>query len=263
MLALLGSIGFLYLGLYNVAATDHHWGVTHQLLEFARMRSIKTHAAGIQVPPDLDKPEKLVLGVDHFAAHCAVCHGGPGVPKGDIGKGLYPPAPDLAHTATHLSDAEMFWVIKNGIKMTGMPAWEFRLADGDMWAVVAFLRELPLLSPEQYAMRTRGGTRAPFPTADEPHAQGDPKRGKVALEQYACPTCHRIPGVVGEHAPVGPPLDRIALRQYLAGVIQNTPDNLVQWLRRPQELHPRTAMPNLGVSERDARDMAAYLYTLR
>src|SRR6188768_2400087 len=114
LLALLGSIGFLYLGLYNVAATDPHWGVTHQLLEFARSRSIKAQARGIQVPPDLDKPETLALGVDHFATHCAVCHGGPGVPKGDISKGLYPPAPNLAHTSQHLSDAEIFWVIKNG-----------------------------------------------------------------------------------------------------------------------------------------------------
>jgi mono/diheme cytochrome c family protein len=150
LLALLGSIGFLYLGLYNVAATDQHWGVTHQLLEFARTRSIKTHAAGIQVPPDLDKPEKLVLGVDHFAAHCAVCHGGPGVPKGDIGKGLYPPAPNLAHTSTHLSEAEMFWVIKNGIKMTGMPAWADH-SDEEIWATVAFLKKLPGMTPEEYA----------------------------------------------------------------------------------------------------------------
>ncbi len=172
VLALLGSIGFLYLGLYNVAATDHHWGVTHQLLEFARTRSIKTHAAGIQVPPDLDKPEKLVLGVDHFAAHCAVCHGGPGVPKGDIGKGLYPPAPDLAHTATHLSDAEMFWVIKNGIKMTGMPAWADH-SDEEIWATVAFLKKLPGMTPGEYGkliMATMGQGGHQHPGSGDPAA---------------------------------------------------------------------------------------------
>src|SRR5689334_6829656 len=90
LLALLGSAGLVYSGIYNVAANDPHGGLTAQILETVRTRSIKAHAAGIQVPPDLDKPEKLVMGVEHFAAHCALCHGGPGVPKGDIGKGLYP-----------------------------------------------------------------------------------------------------------------------------------------------------------------------------
>jgi mono/diheme cytochrome c family protein len=252
----------LYAGFYDVAATHQHFRPTFWLLKTGLRESVERRARRIETPP-LDDPTLVSRGLGLFDAQCRQCHGAPGASPELFALGMTPVPTNLAYSTRERTPAELYWVIKNGIKMTGMPAWEFRLADGDMWAVVAFLRELPLLSPEQYAMRTRGGTRAPFPTADEPHAQGDPKRGKVALEQYACPTCHRIPGVVGEHAPVGPPLDRIALRQYLAGVIQNTPDNLVQWLRRPQELHPRTAMPNLGVSERDARDMAAYLYTLR
>ncbi|MGE0279058.1 MAG: cytochrome c [Rhizobiaceae bacterium] len=150
LLALLGSAVFVYSGIYSVAATDRHWGLTAQIFEAVRIRSIRTHAAGIQVPPNLDKTEKLVMGVDHFAAHCAVCHGGPGVPKGDIGKGLYPSPPDLAHTSQHLSDAEMFWVIKNGLKMTGMPAWSDH-SDDEIWATVAFLKKLPGMTPEDYA----------------------------------------------------------------------------------------------------------------
>ena len=150
LLALLGSIGFVYSGIYSVAATDPHWGITYQILETVRTRSIKAQARGITVPPGLDNPDKLALGVEHFAAHCAVCHGGPGVPKGDIGKGLYPAPPDLAHTSTHLSDAEMFWVIKNGIKMTGMPAWADH-SDEEIWATVAFLKKLPGMTPEEYA----------------------------------------------------------------------------------------------------------------
>src|SRR4051794_16823255 len=150
LLALLGSIGFVYSGMYNVAATDPHWGLTHQILETIRIRSIRVRAAGITAPPELDSPDKLALGVDHFAAHCAVCHGGPGVPKGDIGKGLYPPAPDLAHTATYLSEAEMFWVVKNGLKMTGMPSWADH-SDEEIWATVAFLKKLPGMTPEEYA----------------------------------------------------------------------------------------------------------------
>jgi cytochrome c1 len=99
--------------------------------------------------------------------------------------------------------------------------------------------------------------------AEEADGPGDAKRGKLAIEQYACVTCHRIPGIVGEHAPVGPPLARMATRELIAGVIANNPQNMVKWLREPQKLHPRTTMPDLGVTERDARDIAAYLATLK
>lgn len=89
LIALIGSFGLAYSGIYNVAATDRHWSLTQQMLETVRIRSIKAHTAGIRAPADLADPDKLIVGVEHFAAHCAVCHGGPGVPKGDIGKGLY------------------------------------------------------------------------------------------------------------------------------------------------------------------------------
>ena len=252
----------LYAGFYNIAATHQHFRPTFWLLKTGLRESVERRARRIEVPP-LDDPGLASRGLALYHAQCRQCHGAPGFSPELFALGMTPVPTNLAYSTRERTPAELYWVVKNGIKMTGMPAWEFRLADNDIWAVVAFLRELALLSPEQYAGRVRGGTSAPFPTADEPQTPGDAKRGKVALEQYACPTCHRIPGVVGEQAPVGPPLDRLALRQYLAGVLQNTPDNLVQWLRTPQELHPRTAMPNLGVSERDARDMAAYLYTLR
>lgn len=149
-LALLGGAGFIYSGFYNVAATDPHWDLTEQILETMRTRSIKAHAAGITVPANLNSPDKFVTGVEHFAAHCAVCHGAPDVPKGDIGKGLYPSPPDLAQTSKRLSDTEMFWVIKNGIKATGMPAWADH-SDEEIWATVAFLKKLPGMTSEEYA----------------------------------------------------------------------------------------------------------------
>lgn len=89
---------------------------------------------------------------------------------------------------------------------------------------------------------------------------GQPERGRVAIERYGCVSCHAIPGVLGYGANVGPPLHGMADQAYVAGVIANTPENLVRWLRNPPAVDPRTAMPNLGVSEREARDMAAYLY---
>lgn len=90
---------------------------------------------------------------------------------------------------------------------------------------------------------------------------GDPARGRIALRQHACPTCHVIPGMVEARGRVGPPLDRWASRGYIAGRLANTPDNLVDWLRRTQHIAPGSAMPGLDVTKRDAWDMAAYLYS--
>ena len=92
---------------------------------------------------------------------------------------------------------------------------------------------------------------------------GDPGRGKVAIRQYGCEACHTIPGVAGATGIVGPPLDRIGSRVYLAGRLENTPENLMRWIRDPQGIAPGTAMPDLRVTEEDGRDIAAYLYTLQ
>lgn len=94
-------------------------------------------------------------------------------------------------------------------------------------------------------------------------AGGDAEAGKLLLRQYGCGTCHHIPGVAAARGNVGPPLDRIASRVYLAGSLPNTPANLAYWIRHPQKVDPRTAMPDMQVSEAQARDMVAYLRTLR
>jgi cytochrome c len=92
---------------------------------------------------------------------------------------------------------------------------------------------------------------------------GDPARGRVAISRYGCSTCHTVPGVSGANGLVGPPLGQVASRVYLAGRLQNTPDNMIQWIQNPQGVDEKTAMPNLGVSDTDARDIASYLYTLK
>jgi cytochrome c1 len=89
--------------------------------------------------------------------------------------------------------------------------------------------------------------------------QGDPARGRIALAQYGCRACHMIPGVTGSKVYVGRPLDNMARRRIIAGTLPNDQANLVRWIRNPQAVDPRTAMPVLGVSERDALDMSAYL----
>jgi cytochrome c1 len=92
---------------------------------------------------------------------------------------------------------------------------------------------------------------------------GDPARGKSQIAAYGCGSCHVIPGVGGANGLVGPPLSKFAHRAFIAGEVPNTSDFLVRWISVPQAIEPGTAMPNLGVSEAQARDIAAYLYTLR
>ncbi|CAN5360558.1 c-type cytochrome [soil metagenome] len=92
---------------------------------------------------------------------------------------------------------------------------------------------------------------------------GDIDRGRDAIHAYGCATCHTIPGIRGADGLVGPPLEKIAIRVYLAGRITNTPDNMQRWIRFPREVDPETAMPQLEMSEQDGRDITAYLYTLR
>ena len=92
---------------------------------------------------------------------------------------------------------------------------------------------------------------------------GDPVRGKLLLRQYGCGSCHSIPGVAVATGNVGPPLDGIARRVYLAGVLPNTPENMTRWIRAPREIDPRTAMPDMQVPAPHAQDMVAYLYRLR
>ena len=95
------------------------------------------------------------------------------------------------------------------------------------------------------------------------HGGGDAARGKVAIETYGCGACHSIPGIAGAHGQVGPPLDHWSRRVYIAGEVPNTEDFLIRWIEVPEAIEPKTAMPMLGVTEGSARDIAAYLYSIR
>jgi cytochrome c len=92
---------------------------------------------------------------------------------------------------------------------------------------------------------------------------GDPDKGIAAIGRYGCGSCHDIPGIRSARGTVGPPLGRIAVRTYLAGRLSNTPANMMQWIQHPQHIERGTAMPEMGVTAEDARDIAAFLYMLR
>ncbi len=93
-------------------------------------------------------------------------------------------------------------------------------------------------------------------------AGGNAERGRAAIQGHGCLACHTIPGIPGPDSNVGPPLNGIAKRAYIAGVLANIPESMVRWLRDPLEVDPRTAMPGTGLTEAEAKDIAAYLYTL-
>jgi len=269
-LAALGALAagvLVYSGWYDVSATNQHLATTYRLLDVAMRRSIALRAADTVVPP-LDDPARAVNGFRHFRAHCVQCHGAPGIAPQPFALGMTPAPAALVATAREWPAADVYWAIRHGIKMTGMPAWQYRMSDNEIWDVVAFLKVLPTLSPAAY--RAWDVRYPPMPAAMPPSAPGqienarlgDARAGRRALQQYLCATCHTIPGIAGADRRVGPPLGGFADRQYIAGVLPNTPANLMHWLRHPTQVDPLSAMPDLGVTELDARDMAAFLYTL-
>jgi len=268
----LGAVAMVYGGLYDVASTGQHLQPTYSVLETAMRQSVRLRARDIDAPPLAD--ERMVLrGAACFRDKCVQCHGAPGVSQGDIGKSMQPLPGPLVDARKRWQPRELYWVTRHGIKMSGMPAWEFRLTDDELWAVVAFMQRLPDLNAPQYAATMAAAAPAPAcgrelqsasPSASLPASPAaSVERGKRALYQYACNACHTIPGVTGSNPHVGPPLAGLAGRTLIAGMLPNTPDNMVRWLRETQQVKPGTAMPQLGVVEQDARDIAAYLATLR
>ena len=129
ILATGGALLFLYLGLYNVAATDRHTPAVTWIFRTALENWVHRHAGGIAVPPsvDLRDPALAEQAFGHYNGACVLCHGGPGV-KPAPWMEINPAAPDLVQAGPRWSDAELFWIVKNGIKMTGMPALGRRTA---------------------------------------------------------------------------------------------------------------------------------------
>jgi cytochrome c1 len=263
--ALLGTAGataFVALGLYDVSVTAQHTQPVYSLLEVALSRSAKRHARGV-TPPPLGSAAQLARGAACYRDHCLQCHGGPGVAPSRIGLSMQPLPGPLVDAAGRWQARELYWITREGLKMTGMPAWRHRLADEDLWAVVAFVQRLPALGPGAFQ---RTLAEAAPPCADSSPAwpaPPDAERGRLALQQHACVTCHVIPGLSGADVHVGPPLAGLARRERIAGVLSNTPEELARWIRDPQAVKPGTAMPTLGVPESTARDIAAYLGSLR
>ena len=140
---------FLYAGVYNIGADAPHSALIYNSLDMFRERAITHHARNIVVPADFNDPKRVATGAGLYSEMCSGCHLGPGVEKSEMSQGLYPPAPELARGIGH-SPAEMFWIIKHGVKLSAMPAWGKTHNDDLIWDMVAFAKALPAMSPAQY-----------------------------------------------------------------------------------------------------------------
>ncbi|NWL78888.1 cytochrome C [Pseudomonas taiwanensis] len=144
-----GVGGVVYSGVVNVAADDPHYSLVHRFLTAARERSIEVRSRDIQVPP-LDDAGLIRAGAGNYAAMCAGCHLAPGLAATELSLALYPAPPNLSQQGVDGDPAAAFWVIKHGIKATGMPAWGKSMGDEHIWGMVAFLQRLPGLDADGY-----------------------------------------------------------------------------------------------------------------
>lgn len=139
----------MYSGVINVAATEPHSALTAFVLGTTRDRSVSFHAQGIAVPV-LDDEQMVMDGFHHYREMCAGCHLAPGIESSDIRAGLRPRPPRLRETVEAWAPEELFWIVSNGVKMTGMPAWGESHSDSEIWSIVAFLERLPEMSAARY-----------------------------------------------------------------------------------------------------------------
>jgi mono/diheme cytochrome c family protein len=198
--ALAGAVGFVYLGIYNIGADSPHWWPTHKMIGIFRERAVAAHATGIKVPA-LGDPAMVAEGAEHYSAMCVQCHLAPGMENTELREGLYPLPPNLAehkHPVESFDDAardaaRQFWIIKHGIKMTGMPAGGKTHDDKAIWNIVAFVRKLPDMNAEEYARLTKNA---------DSHEHGEMDGGEHMDAPGATPHQHDAPAghEAGEHA---------------------------------------------------------------
>jgi len=170
---LLGGSFYIWSGSYNFAATDEHWDITTRIIEYARERSIAVRAEDIAVPDYLEDSERIAAGGVNFEEMCSACHLAPDGEITELYEGLYPLPPVLyksTSTADDEHNREHFWVIKNGLKLTSMPAWGVSHSDEEIWAMVAFINKLGGMSADEYQEITVGAEAG---SHDDSHADGE------------------------------------------------------------------------------------------
>ena len=150
VLLIVGYFIFIYSGIYNISAMVHHDKLTLWMMNTVRENSIKHHAEDDIKMPDISDTSLVRMGFVHYREMCVGCHGAPGIEQSEIAKGLYPIPPMLSEAAKDWSPQQLFWITKNGLKMSGMPAFGTTHTDEMIWTIVAFTKKLPTLTKKQY-----------------------------------------------------------------------------------------------------------------
>ncbi|MQA29813.1 MAG: cytochrome C [Luteitalea sp.] len=184
-------------GIISIKASSGHWPLTAWFLDFTKRRSVATHAIGIRVPP-LDGTSLILKGAAHYETGCRPCHGSPGTSPPRIPARMTAHPPDLRQQVPRWDPAELFYIVKHGIKFTGMPAWPSAQRDDEVWAVVAFLRALPELDADAYARLVFGGT-GQRESIDARPASGETS-AVLRLVGDSCQRCHGKDGQGRENA---------------------------------------------------------------
>lgn len=197
-------------GVINIGASTGHWAITDWFLHWAMRNTVRTYAA-LTVEEPAVEAGAVVSAASHYAANCAVCHGAPGEMPSPVMRAATPHAPDLATTAGTYSDAELFWIIKHGVKFTAMPAWPSLQRDDEIARMTAFVRRLPSMSASDYRALAYG--------AAGDFAGGRPVSFDAALAE--CERCHAEAGRGQPDIPVlagqKPVYLREALGEFAAG----------------------------------------------
>lgn len=149
IVAVLAAIAYAYSGLHDVRATTRHGAVAEWVLSTTVEKSVARRAKEVDVP-DLEDERLRLAGINDYEAMCVDCHGAPGKDAAPVGEGLNPHPPDLGDAAEEHTAAELFWITKHGVRMTGMPAWGRTHDDEDLWPVVSFMQALPTLDAAGY-----------------------------------------------------------------------------------------------------------------
>lgn len=213
----LGAVLLAWSGLFNVAASRGHWAIVEWFLAFGMRNSVELRAMAIESPP-LDNPDLITLGAAHFHSGCAFCHGAPGNRVSPIAQHMLPSPPDLRTSMRAWKNEELFWIVKHGLKYTGMPGWVALERDDEIWAVVAFVRQMPTIDPMEYRDLALGSLRLRDQTGEQ--------LATVESNQQlagACARCHGAENMGPSSALVpilhGQPVEFLAaaLQQYAEG----------------------------------------------
>jgi mono/diheme cytochrome c family protein len=154
VVAIVGAVAFIYSGIYNVSTLQPDNPVIAWALHTTSDHSVDARLDDIEAPGNLDQADVIQSGARFFGEHCVVCHGGPGLKPTPVAQGLNPSPPNLFRATRKPKTTEMFYFIKNGVKMTGMPGFGKTISDDQIWAVTAFLRKAPGMTPQDFTAQT-------------------------------------------------------------------------------------------------------------